>query len=102
MFMCSDQADLNMAHKITMNAKLQKPGVCNAMETLLVDRAVAKKFLPPVIEDLQKAGCEIRGDAATRAIVKDGVKKATEEDWRTEYLDLILSVRVVENLKAGH
>jgi glutamate-5-semialdehyde dehydrogenase len=86
-----------MAHKITLNAKLQKPGVCNAMETLLVDRAVAGKFLPLVISDLQKAGCEIRGDAATRAIVK-GVKKATEEDWRTEYLDLILSVRVVDNL----
>jgi len=95
------QADLNMAHKITMNAKLQKPGVCNAMETLLVDRAVAGKFLPSMIEDLQKAGCEIRGCTATRAIVKSGVKKATEEDWRTEYLDLILSIRVVENLKAA-
>jgi len=94
----SDKADLKMAHSITMNAKVQKPGVCNAMETLLVDRAVARKFLPPVIEDLQKAGCEIRGDAATRAIVKDNVKKATEKDWRTEYLDLILSVRVVENI----
>ena len=68
------------------------------METLLVDRAVAKKFLPSMIADLQKAGCEIRGDAATRAIVKDGVKKATEKDWRTEYLDLILSVRVVDNI----
>jgi len=94
----SDKADLKMAHSITMNAKVQKPGVCNAMETLLVDRAVARKFLPPVIEDLQRAGCEIRGDAATRAIVKDNIKKATEKDWRTEYLDLILSVRVVENL----
>jgi glutamate-5-semialdehyde dehydrogenase len=94
-------ADLNMAHKITMNAKVQKPGVCNAMETLLVDRAVAKRFLPPVIKDLQKAGCEIRGDLATRAIVRDGVKKATEEDWRTEYLDLVLSIRVVDNSKAA-
>lgn len=93
------KADLNMAHKIVMNAKLQKPGVCNAMETLLVDRAVAKKFLPVVIADLQKAGCEIRGDNATRVIVKEGVKKAVEEDWRTEYLDLILSVRVVENIQ---
>jgi glutamate-5-semialdehyde dehydrogenase len=91
------QADLNMAHKITMNAKTQKPGVCNAMETLLVDRSIAKKFLPSIISDLQKAGCEIRGDAATRAIVQDGVKKVTEQDWRTEYLDLILSVRVVDN-----
>ena len=102
MCMCRHKADLKMAHKITMNAKVQKPGVCNAMETLLVDRAVARKFLPSMIADLQKAGCEIRGDAATRAIVKDGVKKATEKDWRTEYLDLILSVRVVENIEAGH
>ena len=92
------QADLKMAHKIAMNAKTQKPGVCNAMETLLVDRAVARKFLPSMVLELQKAGCEIRGDAATRAIVKDGVKIATEKDWRTEYLDLILSVRVVENM----
>jgi glutamate-5-semialdehyde dehydrogenase len=97
----SDKADLNMAHKITMNAKLQKPGVCNAMETLLVDRSVARKFLPSMVLDLQKADCEIRGDAATRAIVKDGVKAATEKDWRTEYLDRILSVKVVENLKGA-
>jgi len=92
------QADLKMANKIVMNAKLQKPGVCNAMETLLVDRAVAKRFLPLMIAELQKAGCEIRGDEATRAIVKAGVRKATVEDWKTEYLDLILSVRVVQNL----
>jgi glutamate-5-semialdehyde dehydrogenase len=95
----SAKADLNMAHKIALNAKVQKPGVCNAMETLLVDRAVARRFLPTVIADLQKAGCEVRGDAATRAIVKEGVKKATEEDWRAEYLDLILSIRVVNGLK---
>jgi glutamate-5-semialdehyde dehydrogenase len=95
------QADLKMAHKIIMNAKLQKPGVCNAMETLLVDRSVAKKFLPTMITDLQKAGCEIRADQATLSIVKDGVKKATEEDWRTEYLDLILSVKVVDNLNGA-
>jgi len=92
------RADLKMAHKITMNAKTQKPGVCNAMETLLVDRAVARKFLPGMIQDLQNAGCEIRGDEATRAIIKEGVKKATLEDWRTEYLDLILSVRVVDHV----
>ena len=97
----SHQADLKMAHQITMNAKVQKPGVCNAMETLLVDKAVARKFLPSVIADLQKAGCEVRGDQTTRAIVKDGIKKATQEDWRTEYLDLILSVKVVDGLKAA-
>lgn len=95
----SNKADLNMAHRITMNAKVQKPGVCNAMETLLVDKAVASKFLPRVIADLQKAGCEIRGDAATRAIVKHGVHQATQEDWRTEYLDLILSIKVVDSLQ---
>ena len=94
----SNKADLAMAHKITMNAKVQKPGVCNAMETLLVDKSVAKKFLPGMLADLQKAGCEIRGDEATRAIVKEGVKKATAQDWVTEYLDLILSVKVVDGV----
>lgn len=95
----SAQADLDMARRIVLNAKVQKPGVCNAMETLLVDKAVAGKFLPAVIADLQKAGCEIRGCAGTRAIVKTGVKAATEEDWSTEYLDLILSVKVVDGLQ---
>ncbi len=99
----SNKADLAMAHKITMNAKVQKPGVCNAMETLLVDKAVAKKFLPEMLSDLQKAGCEIRADEATRSIVKD-LKKATAEDWSTEYLDLILSVKVVNGVEEaiGH
>ncbi len=94
----SDQADLNMAHKITMNAKVQKPGVCNSIETLLVDQTVAKKFLPLIIADLKKANCEVRGDEKTRAIVKEGVKKATLADWTTEYLDLILSVKVVKGV----
>ena len=94
----SAQADLNMAHKIVMNAKVQKPGVCNAMETLLVDKAVAGKFLPAVIADLRGAGCEIRADQRTRAIVK-GLKTATRQDWFTEYLDLILSVKVVNGLR---
>jgi glutamate-5-semialdehyde dehydrogenase len=94
----SKNADLKMAHKISINAKVQKPGVCNAMETLLVDKSVARKFLPSMIADLKTKGCEIRADEATRAIVKEGVKKATEEDWRTEYLDLILSVKIVDGL----
>ncbi|MDO8674681.1 MAG: glutamate-5-semialdehyde dehydrogenase [Candidatus Omnitrophota bacterium] len=94
----SAQADLQMARRIVLNAKVQKPGVCNAMETLLVDKAVAKKFLPAALADLQKAGCELRGDAATRAIVRD-VKTATQKDWSTEYLDLILSVKVVDGLQ---
>ena len=95
----SPKADLSMAHKIAMNAKVQKPGVCNAMETLLVDETVAKKFLPTMIAGLQQAGCEIRGDEQTRTIVKEGIKKATVDDWYTEYLDLILAVKVVDGLR---
>lgn len=93
------RADLQMARRIVFNAKVQKPGVCNAMETLLVDRAVAKKFLPAALADLQKAGCEIRGCARTRVIVKTGVKAAREQDWSMEYLDLILSVKVVDGFQ---
>ena len=95
----SGKADLNMARRIVMNAKTQKPGVCNAMETLLVDKKVARQFLPAMIADLQKAGCEIRGDEHVRAIVKQGIIKAVKEDWGTEYLDLILSVAIVDGLK---
>lgn len=95
----SRNADLEMAQSIVINAKTQKPGVCNAMETLLVDRAVAKKFLPEMIVDLQARGVEVRGDQATCALVRNGVVKATKEDWTTEYLDLILSVKVVDGLE---
>lgn len=94
----SGNADLNMAHKIVLNAKLQRPGVCNAMESLLVHSDVAGRFLPVLAHELFKAGVELRGCAVTRKILKKGVKKATEEDWSTEYLDLILSVRVVDSL----
>ena len=95
----SDHADLAMAYDICMNAKVQRPGVCNAMETLLVDKKIANKFLPDMLTGLRKAGVEIRGCPRTRAVVKDGVKKAVEQDWKEEYLDLILSVKVVDNLK---
>ncbi len=94
----SRHADLKMARNIVLNAKTQKPGVCNAMETLLVDRAIAKKFLPDMIDALSKAGCEIRGDQAVKAIGKDLVKRVTDADYSTEYLDLILSARVVDGL----
>ncbi len=94
----SEHADLNMAHAIAMNAKVQRPGVCNAMETLLVHNDVAIRFLPVLANELKKAGVELRGDSLTRKIVKKGVKAATEKDWSTEYLDLILSVRVVDSL----
>ena len=95
----SDKANLDMAEKICYNAKVQKPGVCNAMETMLVHKNVAKIFLPLMIEDFKNAGVEIRGCERTKRIVGSGIKKASEKDWDTEYLDLILSVKVVDSLK---
>jgi len=92
-------ADLAMAEKIAVNAKCQRPGVCNAMETLLVHRDVAEKFLPSVAKALRDKGVELRGDQRTCEVLGPGVKPATEEDWTTEYLDLILSIRVVDSLE---
>jgi glutamate-5-semialdehyde dehydrogenase len=92
-----DGADFPMAVRICINAKTQRPGVCNAMETLLVHEAVAPAFLPAVAEELRKAGVVIRGCERTRAILPFA-ETATEEDWGREYLDLILSVRVVRDL----
>jgi glutamate-5-semialdehyde dehydrogenase len=96
-------ADLDMAKRIVVNAKMRRTGVCGAAETLLVDRAVAATHLKPLVEALKEAGCAIRGDEATRAAV-DGVTPATEADWTTEYLDAIIAVRVVDGLDAaiGH
>ena len=91
------EADLEKAARICMNAKVQRPWVCNAMENLLVHKSVASQFLPPLIADLEKAGVEIRGCERTRKIAPH-VKVATEDDWRTEYLDLTLSVKVVDSL----
>jgi glutamate-5-semialdehyde dehydrogenase len=93
-----DEADLSMAEKIALNAKVQRPGVCNAMETLLVNRKVASQFLPRIGPFYEAAHVEMRGDEATRAILPT-VLPATEEDWRTEYLDLIVSIRVVDSLE---
>jgi len=95
-----EEADLEMAEKIAFNAKVQRPGVCNAMETLLVDEKIAAQFLPGMIKKFQEAGVEIRGDEKTYQIV-EGIKPATEEDWQTEYLDLILSVKVVKGIEAA-
>ncbi len=90
-------ADLDMAVRICMNAKTQRPGVCNAMETLLVDEAVAGDFLPAVAGPLRKAGVLLKGCEKTRSILPEA-EAATEEDWYREYLDLILSIRVVRDL----
>ncbi|MDD5476649.1 MAG: glutamate-5-semialdehyde dehydrogenase [Candidatus Omnitrophica bacterium] len=93
-------ADLNMAENICFNAKVQRPGVCNAMESMLVHRDVAARFLPGMLKKLKEAGVEIRGCAFTRKIAK-WAKIATEKDYRSEYLDLILSVKVVDDLDAA-
>ena len=90
-------ADLTMAESICMNAKVQRPGVCNAMETLLVHEAVAESFLPRVAKSLSEAGVELRGCQRTQTILP-GAKEAAEADWFEEYLDLILAVRVVPNM----
>jgi glutamate-5-semialdehyde dehydrogenase len=90
-------ADIDMATNICFNAKVQRPGVCNAMETMLVDEKIAKKFLPLMILRFRLENVEIRGDAKTRKIVK-GLKSANESDWYAEYLDLILAVKVVSGV----
>jgi glutamate-5-semialdehyde dehydrogenase len=87
-------ADLAMAGDITFNAKVQNPSVCNAAETLLADEQIAGDFLPLISDRLMEAGVELRGCEKTRAIAPD-IKEATEEDWETEYLDLILAIKVV-------
>ena len=92
-----EDADLDRAIDIVLNAKCQRPGTCNAAEKLLVHRSIAEKFLPTVISSLRKAGVEVRGCEETKKIVSD-VKMATEEDWYTEYLDLIIGVKVVDSL----
>ena len=92
-----EKADLSMALDIAINAKCSNPAVCNAMETLLVDRAVARDFLPGLVSSLKERGVEVRGCSETRAIVPD-VQPATEDDWATEYLDLTLAVKVVGGL----
>jgi len=93
-------ADLGMAERIAVNAKAQYPAVCNAMETLLVDAAVAKAFLPRVTKAMRARGVELRGCDRSRAVVED-MQPATEADWSREYLDLILSVKVVDGLGAA-
>jgi glutamate-5-semialdehyde dehydrogenase len=96
-------ANLDMAQKIVLNAKMRRTGVCGAAETLLVDRGCAATHLAPLIEALLEAGCEVRGDE-TAVQADSRVKPATEQDWYTEYLDAIIAVRVVDGVDAamGH
>jgi glutamate-5-semialdehyde dehydrogenase len=92
------KADLAMAEEICFNAKVQRPGTCNAMEAMLVHQDVAKTFLPVIIGRMKKAGVEIRGCEKTRAIVAD-IKEAADKDWDTEYNDLIVNVKTVSSME---
>jgi glutamate-5-semialdehyde dehydrogenase len=91
-------ADPDMARQVVVNAKLRRTGICGAAETLLVDRGCAPAMLPMLLEALAAGGCELRGDAVAQAADRR-VKPATEQDWRTEYLDAIISVRVVDGVE---
>jgi glutamate-5-semialdehyde dehydrogenase len=93
-------ADLSMARNICFNAKVQRPGTCNAMETMLVDKNIAPSFLPMMIKRFQEAGVQIRGCPVTRRIAK-GIRAASDADYRNEYLDLILNVKVVKDLNGA-
>jgi glutamate-5-semialdehyde dehydrogenase len=92
------KADLQKARSITLNAKMRRTSICGAAETLLLDRAVLKSHGLSILEDLARAGCEIRGDEAVRAIFP-AAKPSTEEDWKTEYLDAIIAVKTVDGLQ---
>ena len=92
-----DKAEIAKAIKVADNAKTQRLGVCNAMETLLVARGIAREILPPLCKIYQEKGIELRGDEAARAIVP-AMNPAKEEDWYTEYLAAILSVRIVDDM----
>ena len=95
-------AELQKALAVTYDAKVQYPAVCNAAETLLVDEAIASKFLPVIVDRLKNAGVEIRGCSKTIALLPNaGIVPATEEDWSTEYSDLIISIKIVSGLDAA-
>ncbi len=91
-------ADLDMAESICLNAKVQRPGVCNAMETMLVHEAVAEDFLSSIAARLRGEGVTIKGDTETRRILGGDIAEAGEKDFATEWLDLILNIRVVRSL----
>ncbi|HYE08060.1 MAG TPA: glutamate-5-semialdehyde dehydrogenase, partial [Planctomycetota bacterium] len=92
-----DAADLDMALTLIVNAKCQRPGVCNAIENVLIDRAVAPRFLPRFAAEMAKRGVELRADREALALLP-GAKTATDEDWTTEYLALILAVKTVDGV----
>ncbi len=94
------EADLEKAVALTLNAKMRRPGICGALETLLVERTIAPSHLPPIAKALQEAGCALRGDEEARTLIND-ISPATEEDWYKEYLAPILAIRIVDDLDAA-
>jgi glutamate-5-semialdehyde dehydrogenase len=93
-------ADVRMAVQIVLNAKMRRTGICGSAETLLVDRAAVKTHLEPVVRALLDAGCEVRGDETVQKL-DPKIQRATEDDWRTEYLDAIIAARVVDGVDAA-
>jgi glutamate-5-semialdehyde dehydrogenase len=93
-------ADPSVARDVVLNAKMRRTGICGAAETVLIDADIAEQLLPDVARALSEAGCEIRGDDKVTALVADAIP-ATEEDWSTEYLDAIVSIKIVENIDAA-
>jgi glutamate-5-semialdehyde dehydrogenase len=91
-------ADPDMARRVVVNAKMRRPGICGATETVLVDAAASKTLLPPIIDDLIEAGCEVRGDEEV-ACMDNRVVPASDEDWDTEYLDAIVAIKVVDGVE---
>ena len=94
-----DECEFEMARKIVIDSKTQKPSVCNALETLLVSESIAESFLPIIATDLAEKNVELRCDEKSSTIIGDSAIPATDEDWRAEYLDLILSIKVVEGIQ---
>lgn len=95
-----EAADPDMARDIVLNAKMRRTGICGAAETVLVDRSAAERLLPAVAAALSEAGCEIRGDDVVQAVVAEAVA-ASDEDWATEYLDAVISIRAVDGIGAA-
>ena len=100
LYVDKDYGDYDFASKIVVNSKAQRPGVCNALETLLVDREIAEKFLPKIVEDFKRAGVKVKGCDICKKIVPE-IELATDADWDTEYLDYIISIKVVDGLEGA-
>ena len=100
LYVDKDYGDYEFASKIIINSKAQRPGVCNALETLLIDKDIAEEFLPKIVEDFKRAGVKVKGCEICRKIVSN-IEPATDEDWDAEYLDYIISIKIVDGLEGA-